>query len=293
MPRSLKEMHTSVADTTTAQLAEALRGLDATFDRVRAPAEATLDAKALRLYAETGALKARNMKIDANAFDLDEFVARVGKVMSKDRVTWAGSDGEEADEEDEGPGGQIDWEKMGKFVMKYSRRAPVMDVMCALFFLFRVLNPNRSKFLCRYGPLELEQKKRKASQRQRIVIDESQRKAPTQLEQGDIQQGNNATGSNITHVGRHLKYAEPVLNPHGHGSQISKLLDSFGTDGVNLFKFIVNPHSYGQTIENLFYLSFLFNEGRAALEVHDDDGVELPHPIICTTFTHYKASAYV
>ena len=33
------------------------------------------------------------------------------------------------------------------------------------------------------------------------------------------------------------------------------------TGGVSLFDFVVNPRSFGQTVENLFYVSFLIKEG--------------------------------
>lgn len=45
-------------------------------------------------------------------------------------------------------------------------------------------------------------------------------------------------------------------------------------DGINLFKFIVNPESFGQTIENIFYLSFLVKDGFVALG-HNDDGLPI------------------
>jgi non-structural maintenance of chromosomes element 4 len=42
---------------------------------------------------------------------------------------------------------------------------------------------------------------------------------------------------------------------------------------INLFEFIINPHSFGQTIENIFYLSFNVRDARAKIEL---DARKLP-----------------
>ena len=34
---------------------------------------------------------------------------------------------------------------------------------------------------------------------------------------------------------------------------------------INLFEFVINPRSYGQTIENIFYLSFSVRDARAKI----------------------------
>jgi hypothetical protein len=49
-----------------------------------------------------------------------------------------------------------------------------------------------------------------------------------------------------------------------------------GATGINFFRFVVNPASFGQSVENLFYLSFLTHDGIASLEMDDDD-----EPILC------------
>lgn len=42
---------------------------------------------------------------------------------------------------------------------------------------------------------------------------------------------------------------------------------------INLFEFVINPRSFGQTIENIFYLSFSVRDARAKIEM---DGNGLP-----------------
>jgi hypothetical protein len=42
-------------------------------------------------------------------------------------------------------------------------------------------------------------------------------------------------------------------------------------NGINFLEFVINPNSFGQTVENIFYASFLIKEGAAGMQV-DDDG---------------------
>jgi len=39
---------------------------------------------------------------------------------------------------------------------------------------------------------------------------------------------------------------------------------------VNLFRFVVNPSDFAQSVENLFYLSFLIRDAECALEIEED-----------------------
>lgn len=40
--------------------------------------------------------------------------------------------------------------------------------------------------------------------------------------------------------------------------------------GINFFRLVVNPDSFGQSVENVFYTSFLIRERRAAVRIEDD-----------------------
>lgn len=46
---------------------------------------------------------------------------------------------------------------------------------------------------------------------------------------------------------------------------------------VNLFRFVINPNDFAQSVENMFYLSFLIRDGECALEIEEDG-----EPVICT-----------
>ena len=63
---------------------------------------------------------------------------------------------------------------------------------------------------------------------------------------------------------------------HNSWSQVENLLRD-QVPMVNLFKFIINPHDFGQSVENMFYLSFLIRDGKCALELDENTR----EPMIC------------
>jgi hypothetical protein len=55
---------------------------------------------------------------------------------------------------------------------------------------------------------------------------------------------------------------------------------------VNLFRFVINPNDFAQSVENLFYLSFLIRDGECALEIEEDG-----EPVICAFHKHAHTRA--
>jgi hypothetical protein len=93
--------------------------------------------------SDAGALKARQLKVDANAFDVDEFLLQLGKVMTvrsakRGREDQGGELGQGTQEApatqrtQKGKEGQLDWERVGKVLAKQSKRVAVMDFMCVI-----------------------------------------------------------------------------------------------------------------------------------------------------------------
>ena len=53
---------------------------------------------------------------------------------------------------------------------------------------------------------------------------------------------------------------------------------------VNIFRFIINPHDFGQSVENLFYLSFLIRDGKCAFMTDEETG----EPAISERFYQFQ-----
>jgi hypothetical protein len=56
----------------------------------------------------------------------------------------------------------------------------------------------------------------------------------------------------------------------GRVNKVYALLLGMPGGAVDLWRFVTNPASFGQSVENLFYVSFLVGEGRAAVEIGED-----------------------
>ncbi|KAF6760295.1 Nse4 C-terminal-domain-containing protein [Ephemerocybe angulata] len=94
-----------------------------------------------------------------------------------------------------------------------------------------------------YVPLSIEQKKRAQGKRAKHEKEHAESKAPQQLKEEDIQRSENETTKNVSQE---------------------------GAGEINIFKFVINPNNFAQSVENIFYLSFLIRDGKVAFETNDE-----------------------
>lgn len=140
------------------------------------------------------------------------------------------------------------------------------------------------------GPLSVRKKIRKVTQRtqRQQRRDPADAIRPDEIKQSDIAKAEN---SNLTELCKKIlnilreyqkarqEAAEAEVLALGNEGDVSeadaqRILEKHGLRsdcGVCYFKFAFNPKSFGQTIENIFYISFLIRDGLLGLAT-DDEG---------------------
>ncbi|KAJ1795544.1 hypothetical protein LPJ56_007344 [Coemansia sp. RSA 2599] len=124
-------------------------------------------------------------------------------------------------------GAASDWGRVGCVAQRFTREAP--------------------RFSCIYGPLMTERKERKRAERR--PVDRSRQTAVREsriesVDESDIKKQENQTTKLVRKV-------------HGILTR---------TGPVNLFHLVINPESFAQSVENIFFVSFLIRDGKAYID---------------------------
>lgn len=196
------------------------------------------DSEALKRTAEFASINAEHIRFGdlGGALTHKEFVSAVKKFMNPDADFGGDEDTTLRGTPEERANerfNSFDWHKLGQ----------IFYLQC------KVAVP--SHFL--YGPLAT--KRRKAAPRARTVDDTVSFRDKTTAQKvtaTDIQEDPEQSTSHM------VRTVYGVLSEHD--------------ERVNLFQFFINPHSFAQSVENLFYTSFLVRDGKIKMDV-DEEGV--------------------
>ncbi|KAJ5833426.1 hypothetical protein N7474_001737 [Penicillium riverlandense] len=253
------------------------------FVGVKQTSDATIDSRLLVNAADLSHKKTAQLALgDATAgIDVDEFVSKCISFMRRGeaptlspshgtqrrRPRQSQRDPDASDDEDAGDA--MNWDWLGRHAcLPYSARPAVSGWLL--------------------GPLSVQKRARQMTQRRAHErIDPSQAVEPNELKQQDLgdqenvnlafmcstinklladvlRDRNEAASNDIAAMLAKTGQTEPSFE------QVKEAAANHGiTDdgGLNLFHVCINPRSFGQSVENLFYISFLVRDGNIGLQV--------------------------
>lgn len=259
-------------------LRDALVESNSLADQVRQTSDATIDARLLTSAADMTLARAVALVSGESALcvDMDDFIAKCKSFM---RNSAGAAEGDEAapsatqrprrnvDDEEDDDGDHLNWAHLGRSSLKHNSR------------------PSVPGFLL--GPLSLEKRaKRVVVRREAFRHENIQATRPEVVAAEDIKKDENSNLENLCkqillRLEKVYVDAEEECNAQTTedmtDAEGQQLLDKYGVNpngGVALFRFVINPYSFGQTIENIFYLSFLIRDGYVGIS---DDERGLPY----------------
>ncbi|KAL2180900.1 Nse4 C-terminal-domain-containing protein [Thermothelomyces heterothallicus CBS 202.75] len=262
---------------------------------VKQTVEAAIDSRGLVIASDLAARRVQRLTSGnvGNGIDVDEFVSkcitymRQGRGFADDhaaelsstqrrrRQPDRGALGSEDEDEMGDDGDMLNWAHLGRFACIPAVRRPAL----AGFLL---------------GPLSIEKKARKITKRSApLRVNNLLEVRPEELRAEDLKKSDkNDLPSICRKIHVQLETAQQVaqdavedaidnLSEDPTPEEQRALMERYAlrsTGGIDLLRFVVNPYSFGQTVENMFYVSFLIREGSVRLEF-DDDGLPSIEPV--------------
>ncbi|KAF1808538.1 putative nuclear protein Qri2/Nse4 [Eremomyces bilateralis CBS 781.70] len=281
--REVKDRHQELMQPDNTEINGLLERQNVCMDSVRQTADATIDSRILHGIGDLIHKKTTAMTLgdSSTGVDVDEFVS---KCISFMRLGGAGNGDDrpantqtqrrrarrnvDEDEDDEdGDGDACAWDVFGEQACFPSNRRPAV-----------------SGFLL--GPLSVQKRVRQSQRRVGLRRDtQGPVTKPKEITREDLEQTESNDTPSLCKKIRDLLVKEydarrARITPYEdqledmdeeEAETVFKNAGLANDWNMSLFQFAINPSSFGQTVENLFYISFMVKDGGAALG-QDENG---------------------
>lgn len=248
--------------------------------KIRQTGEAVIDSRFLVTAADLSYKKTVQITQGnvADGVDVDEFLSKCITYMrqgggghgdnapelssTQQRRRTRGNEG--SDDEDE-TGDMLNWNYFGHYACLPSIGRPAIQGHLL-------------------GPLSVEKKARKITKRSApFRINQLAETRPEVINTEDLTKQENDLAVICGRVLQQLQRlqaglqssVEEALDDDTTPEESIRIMHQHGlreTGGVDLMRFVINPKSFGQSVENLFYVSFLIKDGKVSVDL-DSDGI--------------------